>query len=122
MEILPLAALQSTLLAVHAEQQTVGFVDLQAGHPLGKGRAAVAGDSDPRQLCYLALFPSVVEAAAVVWKLELSAAGNCQCLCANNKVTVKALILLVFSWSSLEGKEIWGLVVVGTMIKWKSAF
>lgn len=66
MEILPLAALQSTLLAVHAEQQTVGFVDLQAGHPLGRGRAAVAGDSDPKQLCYLALFPSVVEAAAVV--------------------------------------------------------
>lgn len=66
MEILPLAALQSTLLAVHAEQQTVGFVELQAGHPLGRGRAAVAGNSDPKQLCYLALFPSVVEAAAVV--------------------------------------------------------
>lgn len=47
MEILPLAALQSTLLAVHAEQQTVGFMDLQAGHPLGRGRAALAGDSHP---------------------------------------------------------------------------
>lgn len=66
MVILPLAALQSTLLTVHAEQQTVGFTDLQAGHPLGRGRAALAGDSDPKQLWYLSGFPSVVEAAAVV--------------------------------------------------------
>lgn len=122
MEIVPLAALQSTLLAVHAEQQTLGFIDLQAGHPLGRGRAALAADSHPKQLRFLSRFPSVVEAAAVVWKLEPSAAGNCQCPCVNNRVTVKALILLVFLWSSLEGKEIWGLVVFGSTIKWKSAF
>lgn len=66
MEILPLAALQSPLLAVHAEQQTVRFIDLQAGHPLGGGRAALAGDSHPKQLWYLSRFPSVVEATAVV--------------------------------------------------------
>lgn len=66
MELFSLAALQSSLLAVHAEQQTVGFIDLQAGHPLGRGRAALAGDSHPKQLRYLSRFPSVVQAAAVV--------------------------------------------------------
>lgn len=67
METLPLAALQSTWLAVHAEQQTVGFMDLQAGHPLGRGRTALAGDLHPK-------------AAPAPLSLPLCCGGSSSCL------------------------------------------
>lgn len=53
MEILALANLQSTFLALCAVQHTVGFLDLQASHFLGGEIAAITGDLCKKKLWYL---------------------------------------------------------------------
>ena len=53
MEIVTLADLQSTFLALRAVQQTVGFIDLQARHLLGREIAAITGDLYKKKLWYL---------------------------------------------------------------------
>lgn len=50
MEILTLADLRSAFLAVCAVQQTVGFIDLQARHLLGREIAAITDDLYEKKL------------------------------------------------------------------------